>query len=193
MTTPLIVMFIGPPGSGKTYFGTRLAKELGALRLNSDALRLSMFGSLEEIEMIRHSENRSLLYDQVFGAMNYATEQALLAGYSVVYDAQQAKRSDRKRMEALASKCGAIPILVWLDTEPEVAIYRSSNRDQHNDSHRYDEVKSRMLVERFAHNTDLPEIDENLIKISGETKFEDQYAIFQKVAEEFQDNETITA
>ena len=179
MSRPLIVVFIGPPGSGKTYFANHLALKLGAIKLNSDALRLAMYGSLDNIDKIRKSDNRSLLYEQVFGAMNYMTEQALMAGHSVIYDAQQAKLSDRVRIEKLAKKCDAKSILVWLDTEPNIAIKRSSTRDQHDDSLRYDEAKSRMLVERFATTTDLPSETENYVKISGEIAFEKQYEVFK--------------
>lgn len=69
MTKPLLIVFLGFPGSGKTYFARHLAEKIGAVTLNTDALRVSMFGSLEKIDEIRHKGDRSRLYDDVFGAM----------------------------------------------------------------------------------------------------------------------------
>jgi predicted kinase len=176
---PLLIVFLGFPGSGKTYFATRLTDKLQAVTLNSDALRVSMFGSLEAIETIRQTDT-SRLYDDVFGAMDYAAGQTLRAGHSVIYDAQQTKRRDRKNIEKVAAGAGAIPVLVWIKTSPEVALQRGQEREARADSHQYTEEKMKMLIERFDHVTDLPELDENVIEISGELPFSDQYAVFEQ-------------
>lgn len=106
-----LVVFLGFPDSGKTYFAKQLAKKLNAVTLNTDALRLSMFGSLETIDKFRVND-KTRLYSDVFGAMDYAARQTLLAGHSVIYDAQQTKRKDRHGIEKIAHESGAVPILV---------------------------------------------------------------------------------
>lgn len=179
--TPLLIVFLGFPGSGKTYFATRLAEKLQAVTLNSDAMRLSMFGSLERIEHIRQTDNPRLYVD-VFGAMDYAAAQALRAGHTVIYDAQQTKRRDRKHVEELAASAGAIPVLVWIKTSPQVALRRGQEREARADSHQYTEEKMRMLIERFSNVTDLPGLDENVIEISGELPFEEQFGVFEEAA-----------
>lgn len=175
---PLVIMFIGMPGSGKTYFATRLAAALPAVTLNSDALRLAMFGSHHRIEELRASDKRRL-YDDVFGAMEYAARQTLKAGMSVVYDAQMVRRSDRRGIEQLAAECGALPVLVWIRTSKETAYERGISRDDRADSHRYDEALMRKLVDLFDKRTELPGSDENLIKISGEVPFDEQLHTFE--------------
>lgn len=178
MNKPLLVSFIGFPGSGKTHFATQLAKKLQGISFNSDAVRLAVFESLENIEQIRKTD-RSRLYSDVFGAMNYMAAQALQSGHSVVYDAQMAKREDRTRMEKLARECGAEFLLVWIQADPDIAKQRGQTRQQRNDSHRYSPEKMEMLVERFATTTDLPKKDEKVVKISGELPFSEQYKLFQ--------------
>lgn len=177
MNKPLLIVFLGFPGSGKTYFSKRLAKRLKAITFNSDALRLSMFGSLETIEQIR-TQDKSRLYNDVFGAMNYASKQAILSGYSVIYDAQMTKRIDRTRIEKLAEETGAIPILVWIKTSPEVAYKRGQERDASDDSNKYSSDKIKFLVDRFADVTDLPEFTETTIEIDGEIGFDEQFTSF---------------
>lgn len=179
MSKPLLISFLGFAGSGKTTFAKQLASEIGAVTYNSDALRMSMFGSHEAIEVIRESQ-RSRLYDDVFGAMNYAATQSLLAGHHVIYDAQMTKRSDRARMTELASTNNAYFLLVWLQTTPDIAIRRGQQRESRDDSHPYSHEKITMLVERFERVTDLPDNDENTIIISGEMPFDEQLKVFQE-------------
>lgn len=184
MNKPLLVVFLGFPGSGKTYFSKNLAKELQAVTFNTDALRLSMFGSLEAIGEIRLKE-RSRLYDDVFGAMNYATRQTLSAGYTVIYDAQMTKREDRTRIETLAQTSNAIPLLVWVKTSRETALKRGQEREAGDDSNQYSAEKMAYLIDRFDDVTDLPGSDENVIEINGEVPFEEQYASFQSQIRQF--------
>lgn len=186
MNKPFIVVFLGFPGSGKTHFSRQLAKELQAVTLNSDALRLSMFDSLEKIDQIRHYGDRSRLYEDVFGAMDYAARQCLLAaGHSVVYDAQQTKRRDRQGIEKIAEETGATPVLVWMKTRREVALKRGQERETRDDSNQYDADKMVKLIDRFDKVADLPEPGENIIEISGEIPFVEQYEVFQKGVGEF--------
>jgi predicted kinase len=182
MMKPLLVVFLGHAGSGKTYFSRNLAKKINAVTLNTDALRLSMFGSLERISEIRSSD-KSRLYTDVFGAMDYAARQILLAGHSVVYDAQQTKRENRRNIEKIAEEAGAIPVLVWLKTSRETAIKRAQERDERDDSLRYTAEKIAYLVDRFDSETDLPGSDENVIEISGEVSFEVQFDTFMRYIE----------
>ena len=172
-------MFLGFPGSGKTYFSKHLAKELNAITLNTDALRIAMFGSLDAVDKIR-SENRSRVYDDVFGAMNYVTTQALSAGYSVIYDAQMTKRIDRIRIENLANEVGALPLLVWIKTSQKIALRRGQDREPGADSNQYTAQKITYLIDRFDEITDLPEGNENLINIDGEMSFGLQYDSFKE-------------
>jgi predicted kinase len=179
---PLLIVFLGFPGSGKTYFATRLAEKLQAVTLNTDALRGSMFGTLDVIEYIRQTD-RARLYNDVFGAMDYAATQILQAGHSVIYDAQQTKRRDRKNIEKIASSVDALPILVWMKTSPEVALRRGQEREARVDSHQYSKDKMKMLINRFDKVTDLPDKSENVIEISGELLFHEQYSLFEKGVE----------
>lgn len=138
-----------------------------------------MFGSLEVIERLRTTDN-SRLYIDVFGAMDYATRQTLLAGHSVIYDAQLTKRENRYSIEKIAQETDAIPVLVWVKTSREVALKRGQEREARGDSHQYTADKMAYLIDRFDRVTDLPEATENTVVISGEQPFEKQYMSFQQ-------------
>lgn len=189
MKKPFIIVFLGFPGSGKTHFARQLAERIHAVTLNSDAMRISMFGSLEKIEQIR-SRDRMRLYTDVFGAMDYAARQVLRAGHSVIYDAQQSKRENRRGIEKIAEECGAIPVLVWMKTSKETALRRGEEREARDDSHQYSHEKMEYLIDRFDSVTDLPDEDENAVEISGEVAFEEQYAAFEKYLDSFKNKKS---
>jgi len=173
-------MFLGVPGSGKSFFARQLAENINAVRLNGDSMRLAIFGSLEEIEKVYHSEDRQRVNSYVFNAIDYAVRQVLSHGDSVVYDAHHNKRSIRAELEQLAAKCGAVPVVVWIKTPYEVALNRGQQREATEDQRQLSEEKMLESMNRHAASMDAPVKGENSIEISGELPFEQQYAIFER-------------
>ncbi len=182
---PLLVIFTGVPGSGKTYFATRLAEKIEAVRLNSDGMRLSIFGSLEEIERVYHSSRRSDLNKSTFGAMDYATRQVLSTGQPVIYEAIQRTVRDRRHMEELAATCNARLILVSMSIDIETAIARTMERDAADDVRQFDGQKARDVVMHFRDNFEPLDRTDYVIEIDGTLSFDEQFKVFsQKIASE---------
>lgn len=173
-------MFVGVPGSGKTTFAEQLADHLGAVTLNSDAIRLSMWGSREEIWKTHADlEQRAHGNQLTFGAMDYAAAQVLKAGHSVVYDCNANKRWERGKMAELATTNGGRAILVHIKTPHELAIKRIITRNEAEDSMSKNPEKVREIVERFAAAIEEPTTKEKVALISGEADFKDQLEVFQ--------------
>ena len=109
---PALVLMAGVPGSGKSTFARRLAGATGATVLESDALRQLLFGGPTH----QAAESRAL-----FSAIFVAASMLLRDGYSVIIDATNLKRSDRRPAHELASATGAR--LVILETKaPEAGV-----------------------------------------------------------------------
>ncbi len=168
----LLFSFLGSPGSGKSYFARNLAKKIKAVRFNGDSMRIALYGSVEEIE--RQTDMQSV-NRKTFGALDYAVEQVLAAGHSVVYDAHHNKRSMRSALEKLAKKHGATPIVVWIKTPHEVAIKRGQQRSSTIDQRCLSEEKMKENTERHMANFDEPVRDELVITIDGTVPFEKQF------------------
>lgn len=186
---PIIVTFLGVPGSGKTTFSKQAAKKLKAMHFNSDAMRLAIFESRENAKRIYESGDRRVLNSYVFGAMDYSVGQVLSCGMDVFYDANSNSRADRLNIAKIAEKHGAVAILVWLKTPREVAVRRGQEREESPESPKKTKVEMHNVIERMTKNIEEPDASEQHIVIDGLQTFEEQFAVFDKSTREIIANE----
>jgi predicted kinase len=181
MTEPLLVVFVGIPGSGKTTFAKNLAQKLQAIVLNSDAIRMSMWGSLEAIQATHTSpEDRKHGNKLTFGAMNYAADQILQTGVSVIYDCNANHRYERQEKHDIADKNHATSVIVRIRVPYEVSLRRVQEREAAHDQRQMSAEKARGVLERFMDEIEEPDPDEFVIEINGEQSFDEQYAVFKQ-------------
>lgn len=176
---PVIHAFLGVPGSGKSYFARHLAERTNTVRINSDALRLGIFGSLEAISAVYHSPNRQNVNTYVDGATGYVISELLERGQSVICDAHHNKRSDRERFEALAQHYEAQVVLVWVQTPFDVALVRGQQREAQADQRQLSEQDMREVMDHHEAAMDKPIKGENVIIIDGQRPFAQQYTSYQ--------------
>jgi predicted kinase len=185
MTRPVIVEFVGVPGSGKTTLSKALAQELHAVLLNSDAMRIAMWGSREEIENAHSfTHNRAYNNKLTFGGLNYAAEQTIAAGYSVVYDCNANSIAERAEKHDIAKKYDALSLVVRIKVPYEVSLERIQTRDDTHDQRRFTAEKAKEVLERFIAQIEEPTSPERIIEIPGDIDQQEQLAIFRsKLAE----------
>lgn len=183
---PLVVLFVGVPGSGKTTFARQLAEQLDAVTINSDAMRLAIWGSREAVRASRSTiESRNQNNKMTFGAMDYVARQVLSSGHSVIYDANNNKRHDRLVYTRLAAAHGALAVVVRLRTPHDVALRRMQDRDETDDQLKFDMHRAAGTLNRFVRAIEEPGSDEFVIEISGEVPFEQQYQTFIQAVGEY--------
>lgn len=122
----LIVMLIivsGLPGSGKSYFASRLARHLGATYLSSDALRKDLIN-----EPLYSLEEKERVYVNL---MTKASE-ALRAGRSVVLDATFHTTARRQNVAQLGAESGVSPH--WIEVFAAEPIIRARLAKKRPDS-----------------------------------------------------------
>lgn len=176
---PVIHAFLGVPGSGKSYFARNLAERTSTVRINSDAMRLGIFGSLEAISAVYHSPNRENVNTYVDGATSYVISELLACNQSVICDAHHNKRSDRERFESLAKPYGAHVVLVWIQTPFDLALRRGQEREAKPDQCQLSEQDMREVMARHEAAMDKPTEGENVITIDGQQPFDQQYESYQ--------------
>ncbi|MDB5164227.1 MAG: hypothetical protein JWS12_845 [Candidatus Saccharibacteria bacterium] len=161
---------LGLPGSGKSHFASNLAKEAGAIWLNSDLMRAAMFEKPQDMT------DPKLRYDAVFGAMDHVARLVLQVGVDVIYDANNHKRAFRHQFQELAHEVGAGTLLIYMQTPTELSDKRASERPVVGH-------QVAMSAEKLAKHKSLleaPEPDEATVLIDGTIPFAQQYASFKE-------------
>lgn len=184
MAAPLIVGFLGLPGSGKTTFARQLARRLDGVVLTADAARMSMWGSREAVDATRTTpEERKYSNQLVFGALNYAAKQIASAGHSVIFDAIMSYRHERQAKYDLGRELGMNVVLVRIKVPYEVSLRRIQEREATDDQRQFTEEKARGVLEHFAQELQEPDDGEPVIYIDGEAPFDEQYEHFVQSCE----------
>ncbi len=111
-TVPALILTVGLPGSGKSSFVRRLAPEIDATVLESDALRRLLFGE----PVYSTTESRRL-----FEAIRDSARELLEHGRNVIVDATNLKEADRQTGYTLADDTGA-RLLILRFSAPESVI-----------------------------------------------------------------------
>jgi predicted kinase len=119
-----LVVVSGLPGSGKSYFCRRLASRHPLARLDSDALRKSLF------DQPTHSPEESR---RLFAACHYVLDRLLGSGISALLDATNLREVHRRQLYAIAERHGAKLVLVSLRAPAAVVEGRLAARARRAD------------------------------------------------------------
>jgi predicted kinase len=100
---PGLVVLIGLPGSGKSYFARQLARHFPAAVLDIDALRQALIAEPQ------HTEKE---HGRLFPAVHVLSRRLLDRGASVIMDATNLKEANRRPLYRLAEEAGARLVIV---------------------------------------------------------------------------------
>ena len=116
---PALVVISGLPGTGKSYFGQRLARRWPFVVLESDALRRTLFPSPD------YSSQESW---RLFKAVHLLIERLLEKGVSVILDATNLAERHREYLYSIAERRDVRLVLVRVEAPPEVVRQRLKAR-----------------------------------------------------------------
>lgn len=130
----VLVLLSGVPGSGKTTLAGRLCERLGAVHVESDAIRRQLFPE---------PAYTPAEHGAVFARAEALAADALGEGKVVVVDATNLARRDRRRFLRLGERAGGV-VAVRV-TAPEEVVRRRLARPREGYSQAGVEVFERML------------------------------------------------
>lgn len=173
MKKPLLICTVGHPGSGKTYFSEKLAKEYNLVHLSRDRFRK---------EIIPNPTFQPEEREAIMRAVNWITEEFLMKGIGVLNDGNYNKKKYRSELAKIAKKMGATYVVVHIVTSIEQAEKRLLQRQK---------IKSK-LKQKYYHpsdvsiaqltklDTEYPTTSEPVIEIDGSKSFPTQLEAFKK-------------
>jgi hypothetical protein len=116
---PILIVVSGLPGTGKSYFCSKLAERLPFITLESDALRKVLFSSLT------YSLQES---SRLFQALHRLIEQLLRRGFSLILDATNLSERHREYFYSIADHLDVKLVLVWVEAPPQLVRERLKDR-----------------------------------------------------------------
>jgi hypothetical protein len=116
---PALIVLVGLPGTGKSYFAAGLAQKLEAVILESDALRKALFSPPE------YSWQESAY---LFRVIHRLIDSLLRQRASVILDATNLTESAREHLYAIAARNSAKAIVVFTTAPPELVHARLNRR-----------------------------------------------------------------
>jgi len=125
LNTTIIIMVMGLPGSGKTYFARHLSRRLGTPYLGSDQTRNEM-NAMGKYSM----QDRRNVYEEMLARV----EQYLASGEPVILDATFYKEDLRLPFEILAKNKGIPLVKLWVEAPVEVIKERISSKREDSDA-----------------------------------------------------------
>ncbi len=163
---PILLITVGFPGSGKTYFSEQFSKKNRFFHLNSDYIRSYI------IDNPAYTKEE---HKRVFGFMDDLAYQVLQSGISVIYDFNATKYKYRKDLMIIARSAGATPYTLEIKTPLPVAEERIRTRTPSTKRGKrfYKKIRLEVLhglkneMERIRKN-------ENVIQIDGTKSFKEQ-------------------
>ncbi len=121
---PALVVLVGLPGSGKSYFARALAKRHPAAIVDSDAMRQTLF------EDPQHTKKE---HGRVFPAIHELLGRLLTRGVTVIVDATNVREPSRKPLYEIAERYGVPLILVQVEAPIGVIRDRLRKRESERD------------------------------------------------------------
>ncbi|MDH5696633.1 MAG: ATP-binding protein [Dehalococcoidia bacterium] len=119
VASPAFVAVSGLPGTGKSYFCSKLAERLHFIILESDALRKTLFPSPS------YSLQES---SRLFRALHLLIERLLRKGIPLILDATNLSERYRERLYNIADRLDVKLVLVRVEAPPQVVYERLKTR-----------------------------------------------------------------
>lgn len=172
---PLLILVVGTPGSGKSFFGRQFAENYKFFYIDSGRYESELEGL--------HSSNQeiSAVARKLVGA---TYEQALKCFKHIVLEGQFNTLKERDEVLSKARKAGFGTLIVWVQTDEDTAKSRALNRDRRRADDKYsleinqDEFDD--MVKGFQNPNPKKEV---FVVVSGKHDFKSQgVVVLKKIA-----------
>ncbi|TAL14476.1 ATP-binding protein [Patescibacteria group bacterium] len=162
LTNPHLIIMVGIPGSGKSFFAEHFANTFNAPFISHDKIAKDIAGDsqVDSTTVVRIS--------------NFLLAELLKSGQTIIYEGLTDTRTARQVLAKIARDMGYEPLLVWVQTESLAAKQRAT-KPQRDKSNLTDEQFDTML-----HRFTPPSIIEKPIVISGKHTYPSQLKIVLK-------------
>lgn len=184
LSKPLILVVVGLPGSGKSFFARQFSETFSAPAVNIDRLRHVLYP--EPI----FSKAEQEVIDSLSG---YEIDELLKTKKTFIVDGGGWTKSQRAALRKKAHAAGFETLLVWVQTDQNTTKYRSMKRSNRRKDDQYNTSLSGSQYDQLAKRFSPPAANEPSVVISGKHTYPTQARVVLKklVAPRVTDTKTI--
>lgn len=165
LSPPLLVIVMGLPGSGKSFFGRQFAEQYELPRVSEDVIRFELF------EQPQFNSEESDIIERI---TNFTLSQLLVTKKTIVCEGGNLKTKQRKSLADIAKKSGYRTLTVWLQTDLETSMKRAATRDRRNPDSKHAFAVDKTTFNRIKADLQRPSEKEPFVVISGKHAFKSQ-------------------
>lgn len=165
--SPIAIVMVGLPGSGKSFFAEQFAKAVGLAIASQDRIRWMLFATHT------YEENENDIVRQVDGLL---IEQLFRTRRSFVIDGGYNTMAERNLLRQRCRRAGYKTLFVVVQTDLPTAKHRAMNyQSDRNPVEIYNQDLTPELFDRLSKDYQAPTVDNNrVVVISGKHNFNAQ-------------------
>lgn len=170
LAKPLVIMMVGLPGAGKSFFAKQFSDTFGAPLVSFDRLRHELFTDPQ----FSPDEN-----DIIARVAQYQFEELLKTARTFICDGGCNTRVARNNITQLARKAGYDTLTIWVQTDTGTCHLRATKR---NAKRADDQYNANLSTEEFQKQAKIltPPVREPALVISGKHTYATQARVVLK-------------
>lgn len=165
LNSPLIIIMMGLPGAGKTFFARQFANNLNFGYISEDRIRHDIF-----IEPKFSNEEQAIIRR----VMGYMIEELSRVKKHIILDGRFLNSNERQKIHQVMLTAGYQSLTVWVQTEEDLAKRRASRRDKRKPDDKYNSPVDSREFQTTKQALEKPQEKENFSVISGKHAFKSQ-------------------
>ena len=164
-TKPLLLVTIGPPGTGKSFFARRFSEMFNAPLVSFDEIRFELFND------VTFSEDESVIVGRVAGLQ---LRELLKTRKTIILDGGHNPKVSRFELAKVAKAAGYSILYIWTQIDEDTARRRSLHRNASNEDDQFNRSLTGEEFENHARKFTAPSSFEHYVVISGRHNFPSQ-------------------
>ncbi len=171
LSKPLVLIVIGSPGSGKSFFARQFSETFSAPVVSYDRLRHVLYPQANYDK----SEESTLA-----AIAEIEIDELLKTGKTFIVDGGGFAKTQRAALRKKASASSYDTLLVWVQTDQNTAKYRSMKRSNRRKDDQYNNSLSSQQYDQLAKRFSAPATNEPSVVISGKHTYPTQAKVVLK-------------